>query len=221
MHWIRNIKCGCLEYECAVIVAHPDDECLWAGGVLLMQRRRRWKVVTLCRGGDPDRSARFYRAAERFGAVGIMADLDDSPGQDELNQSVVEQAIVSLVGGSDYGCVYTHSPFGEYTRHRRHEETGLAVLSLWEQQALRIRQLWVFAYEDEGGLGLARAIPDAHRKLTLPENIWLQKRAIITDTYGFTEDSFEARTTPRSEAFWVFESPAQMREWMNRKTSER
>lgn len=218
MLWIRNLQCGHPDAESAVIVAHPDDECLWAGGVLLMQRRRRWKVVTLCRGSDCDRAARFYRAAERYGAVGIMADLDDGPAQDPLDPFAVQEAIISLLGGAEYGCVYTHSPFGEYTRHRRHEETGAAVLALWEQQALRIRQLWVFAYEDGGGRALPRAIPDAHRKVALPENIWRQKRAIITETYGFAEDSFEARTTPRAEAFWVFESPAQMREWTNRKT---
>jgi len=223
MHWIRNIQCGSkqdgAEKECAVIVAHPDDESLWAGGVLLMNRRRRWKIVTLCRGGDTDRSARFYRAAERYGAVGIMADLDDGPGQDPLNPAAVQQAIISLVGGAEYGCVYTHSPFGEYTRHQRHEETGRAVLALWEQHALRIGQLWVFAYDDDGGRILPCAIQNAHRELALPENIWRQKRAIITDTYGFAENSFEVRTTPRAEAFWVFDSPACMRDWMNRKSS--
>ena len=224
MHWIRNIQCNSRlhdsEKECAVIVAHPDDESLWAGGVLLMNRRRRWKIVTLCRGGDADRAARFHRAAERYGAVGIMADLDDGPGQDPLNPAAVQQAIVSLVGGAEYGCVYTHSPFGEYTRHRRHEETGKAVLDLWEQQALRIHQLWVFAYEDDGGRTLPCAIRNAHKELALPENVWRQKRAIITDMYGYAEDSFEVRTTPRAEAFWVFDSPARMRDWMNRKNSQ-
>jgi len=224
MYWIRNIQSkpqrAEFKKECAVIVAHPDDESLWAGGVMLMNRRRRWKIVTVCRGGDPDRAPRFYRAAERYGAVGIMADLDDGPRQAPLNPFAVEQAIVSLVGGGEYGCVYTHSPFGEYTRHRRHEETGKAVLALWEQQALRIGQLWVFAYEDDGGGGLPRAVRNAHKELALPENVWRQKRAIITDTYGFAEDSFEARATPRAEAFWVFDTPECMRAWMNRKSRQ-
>jgi hypothetical protein len=38
----------------------------------------------------------------------------------------------------------------------------------------------------------------------LPEDIWQKKYGIVTDIYGFAPDSFEARTTPREEAFWNF-----------------
>jgi hypothetical protein len=34
--------------------------------------------------------------------------------------------------------------------------------------------------------------------------IWQKKYDIITRIYGFAEDSFEAKTTPRLEAFWRF-----------------
>jgi hypothetical protein len=43
----------------------------------------------------------------------------------------------------------------------------------------------------------------------LPELIWKQKYWIITGTYGFSPDSFEAQTTPHAEAFWRFSSPAE------------
>ena len=201
--------------EWAVIVAHPDDETIWAGGSLLLERPRRLKIVTLTRGSDPDRAPRFHRAAEQFGAIGIMADLDDGPEQTPLDPPVVEQAIVSLVGGEEYAVAYTHSPRGEYTRHRRHEEVGLAVFTLWEQGALTIRQLRVFAYEDGGKSYLPRHIGQAHEIRPLPEPIWNEKRAVVTETYGFANDSFEALAAPRTEAFWMFDSPARMREWMS------
>ena len=35
-----------------VIVAHPDDETLWAGGTLLMHPDCRWTVVTLTGSGS-------------------------------------------------------------------------------------------------------------------------------------------------------------------------
>ena len=38
----------------------------------------------------------------------------------------------------------------------------------------------------------------------LPKDIWQQKYRIITEVYGFGPDSFEARTTPRREAFRRF-----------------
>jgi hypothetical protein len=40
----------------------------------------------------------------------------------------------------------------------------------------------------------------------LPKNIWLEKRQLITDVYGYGPESWEARATPREEGFWCFDS---------------
>jgi len=45
-----------------VIVAHPDDETLWAGGTILMHPETQWTILTLCRMSDPDRSPKFNKA---------------------------------------------------------------------------------------------------------------------------------------------------------------
>jgi hypothetical protein len=63
--------------------------------------------------------------------------------------------------------------------------------------------VWMFAYEDGAKKYLPRAIPDADIHFRLPQNIWEQKYEVIHSLYGFAEDSFEARTTPREEAFWL------------------
>ena len=89
-------------------------------------------------------------------------------------------------------------------RHLRHEETARAVLTLWNTGKLDAKELWSFAYEDGGGKYLPRPIQDADIYLGLPEEIWQIKYSIITEVYGFGLDSFEARTTPRQEAFWRF-----------------
>ena len=71
----------------AVIVAHPDDETLWAGGTILTHPGINWVILTLCRKSDPDRAPRFFKAIEQFGAKGLMADLDDGPDQKPLESN--------------------------------------------------------------------------------------------------------------------------------------
>jgi hypothetical protein len=40
----------------------------------------------------------------------------------------------------------------------------------------------------------------------LTDGVWLEKRRMITDLYGFRSSSWEAQTTPREEGFWCFGS---------------
>jgi LmbE family N-acetylglucosaminyl deacetylase len=198
----------------AVLVAHPDDETLWAGGTILMHPGCRWRVVTLCRASDPDRAPKFRLALGRLGADGAMGDLDDGPAQEPLAPEEVRRTVLDLLGEAEFDLLLTHGPRGEYTRHRRHEEAARAVVELWEGGELRARELWMFAYEDGGGSHLPRPADGAHRRVALPEAVWERKRSIIADTYGFNADSFEARTTPREEAFYCFRSAGQARQWL-------
>jgi LmbE family N-acetylglucosaminyl deacetylase len=197
-----------------VIVAHPDDETMWAGGAILMHPTWRWDIHALCRGSDPDRAPRFRQALARLGASGRIADLEDGPDQIPLPDALVEQQVLSLVGGSRFDVLVTHSPNGEYTTHRRHIETSNAVAVLWRSGRIETGELWFFAYEDGGGAHPPRALADAHHRTELPRQIWQEKYAIIREVYGFAADSWEARTTPKTEAFWRLTSPDQLAEWM-------
>ena len=198
----------------AVIVAHPDDETLWAGGQILGHPDWQWTVVTLCRGTDPDRAPKFRRVLDRLGAQGAMADLDDGPDQTPLPGAEVQDAILSLLSGMAFDAVLTHGPRGEYTRHRRHEEVSQAVTDLWQGSRLTAGQLFLFAYEDGGRAYPPRPRQDAHLVETLPDTLWRQKHDIITGLYGFAPDSWEATVTPRQEAFWKFDSATAMEGWL-------
>ncbi len=192
--------------HCVVIAAHPDDETLWVGGTILMHPESEWTVITLCRKSDPDRAPRFFKALEGLHAAGIMGDLDDGPEQTPLDTRKVQATILELLPSDRFDMIITHSPCGEYTRHRRHEETAKAVRALWKSKGLFAKELWMFAYEDGDGKYLPRAIDDADVKGKLPDEIWRKKYDIITNVYGFSPDSFEAKTTPKEEAFCCFKS---------------
>ncbi len=184
-------------YESAlIVVAHPDDEILWAGGTMLLHPETRWTVAALCRRADPDRAPRFRAVLEYLGASGVLGDLDDGPEQTPLSRAVVMDAARALVGDSYADLILTHGIAGEYTRHRRHEEVGAAVLALWDVGALRGRALWAFAYRD------AQPIAGADVVHELPPEIQERKRHLVTEVYGFAPDGFEANAAPRAEAFW-------------------
>jgi LmbE family N-acetylglucosaminyl deacetylase len=190
--------------NCAVIVAHPDDETLWAGGTILLHPEARWTVITICRKSDAERSSRFFQALEQLGATGSMGDLDDGPEQSPLAAGDVQDTILQLLPSDKFHFIITHGPWGEYTRHLRHEETGKAVMALCKSERLFAKEIWRFAYTDDEGKHLPRAVPNADLRMKLPKEIWQRKYDIITKIYGFGPDSFEAKTTPLEEAFWCF-----------------
>ncbi len=194
------------DQTCAVIVAHPDDETLWAGGIILAHPEAAWHIITLCRGSDTDRAPKFKKILTAYNAAGAMADIDDGPDQTPLNLADIEKTIAKKLPDNQYNRIITHSPAGEYTRHRRHEETAQAVLDLLESNRLRASALWMFAYRDNNRQDLPQPIPAADVLYTLPQEIWRKKYELITNTYGFSADSWEAKTTPKTEAFWIFTS---------------
>ena len=210
---------GLLRKSVAVIVAHPDDETLWAGGTLLSHSLWRCFIVCLCRADDKDRSPKFFKALKIFKSEGIMGNLDDGPEQKPLDENEVEQAILDLLPANHFDLIITHNPGGEYTRHLRHEETGRAVIKLWHEGKIVANELWTFAYHDENKKHLPLAIENSNIYHILPEKVWLRKYGIITETYGFEKNSFEAETTPKAESFRKYTDPSETGKPLNQLAS--
>ena len=149
-------------------------------------------------------------------AQGAMADLDDGPDQFPLADDAVEGALLQCLASRRFDRIMTHSPLGEYTRHRRHEEVARAVLRLWLRGMLSAPELWLFAYDDDNASRLPRAIDDADIVRELSSDVWQRKHRLITGEYGFAETSWEARVTPKIEAFSRISSPEHARAWLER-----
>lgn len=201
----------------ALIVAHPDDETLWAGGTIMDHPSWQRFIVCLCRANDPDRAPRFYEALKVLRSEGIMGDLDDGPEQKPLDESTVEQTVLDLLPPGHFDLIITHNPSGEYTRHLRHEEVSRAVIKLWHADKISTGELWTFAYEDGGKQYLPKAVENATIYQDLAKQTWLKKYRLITEVYGFEKSGFEAETSPRAEAFWQFTNSEEAVKWLNQK----
>lgn len=196
----------------ALIVAHPDDETLWAGGTLLGHPAWNCFIVCICRGNDTNRAPKFFKALQTLKAEGIMGDLNDGPEQFPLDKQLLEDTILKLLPLRHFDLVITHNPKGEYTRHVRHEETGRAVVKLWQSGKISTSELWSFAYEDGNKKYYPLAVENASVYTTLSKTIWQQKYKLITENYGFEEGGWEAKTTPKAEAFWKFTDPSEIKD---------
>lgn len=198
----------------AVIVAHPDDETLWAGGTILSHCDWQVYVLSLCRGDDKDRAPKFGAALDALHAKGAMGCLDDGVEQHPLAESEVQHAVLALLPPIAYDLIITHNPSGEYTFHQRHIEVSKAVIILWHKQQIQSKALWTFAYDDGNGKFHPRASKKAPIRTPLTLPIYTIKYGIINNIYGFPKEGWEAQTTPHMEAFWCFKDTQKAMAWL-------
>jgi LmbE family N-acetylglucosaminyl deacetylase len=199
----------------AVIVAHPDDETLWAGGTILSHPSWNVFIISLCRASDTNRAPKFIEVLKVFKAEGKLGDLDDGPDQYPLDENEIRETITRMLPSKHFDLIISHNPNGEYTRHLRHEEVSRAVINLWVTGKITGKILWTFAYEDGSKKYYPKPIESANIYRVLTKHIWLKKYHTITETYGFEKNSFEALTTPLAEAFWQFASQTEAQKWLN------
>ena len=75
----------------ALIVAHPDDETLWAGGTILSHPSWQCFIACLCRKSDTERALKFYKTLKVLKSEGVMGNLDDGPEQKPLEEKEIER----------------------------------------------------------------------------------------------------------------------------------
>lgn len=90
----------------ACITAHPDDECLWSGGLI---QKGDWTVICCSvPRHDPIRAYKFYQCCERLGVKArVLPFSEGSPDTDFPHLEALEDL-------NSFDGVLTHNSTGEY-----------------------------------------------------------------------------------------------------------
>lgn len=192
--------------RCLVIVAHPDDETIWMGGMILKHKDWKWTILCLCRKDDFDRAPRFMKVCEYYGAEGIMGDLDDKILK-PLSDDIIVSKMKELLRKRKYDYIFTHGENGEYG-HLRHKEIHRAVKKMTGEGELECEKVYYFSYlpgNEKAPHDEALKIPvpsvKAEEIIKLNDKQFKDKFKLITEVYGFQRNIFETLSCHKMESF--------------------
>lgn len=109
-----------------LVVAHPDDETIFFGGLLQVYRRRPWKVVCVTDGNADGEGTK--RKQDLMAACQALrarqCEMWDFP--DSYDRRLDVDAVTARLRGEEASEVFTHGILGEYG-HPHHQDVCLAV----------------------------------------------------------------------------------------------
>ncbi len=163
------------------MVAHPDDETIFFGGLLQIYRRRPWKVICVTDGNadgmGKQRHLDFITACKQMKAV--KAEQWDFPDQYNLRLDI--NRLVECLAQENAVEVFTHGILGEYG-HPHHQDVSLAVHRAFQKRAV----VWSTGYNCF-----------SEKVFRLPRKVYERKCQILTTTY-FSQTQKFARWLPTS-----------------------
>jgi len=188
-----------------VFVAHPDDEIIWMGGLILRNKNWNWTILSLCRKKDNDRNPKFFNVCKLLGVEGIISDLDDElliP----INKIDIIKRILINIRERNYYYIFTHGENGEYG-HIRHKEVHNAVKNVVKKNLIKCNKLYFFNYSLGKNVPYPELIPPiaivkSDLVIELNEEELKEKKRIIREIYGYpNEKGFELMSCGKKEGF--------------------
>ena len=162
-----------------LVVAHPDDETIFFGGLVQVYRRRPWKIICVTDGNadkeGEKRKKDFFAACDQMKAKQFeMWDFPDRFGE-RLNIDLLCERLKSENAAE----VFTHGALGEYG-HPHHQDVCLATYRAFRDRAI----VWSTAYNCY-----------AEKIYRVPRRAFDCKAKILSRTY-FSETKRFARWLP-------------------------
>lgn len=129
-----------------MIVAHPDDESIFAGNELLHED---YVVICLTNGTNQTRRREFQRAMQETGDIGIILNYPDKTNGERDNwdgaRDAIREELAEYLSAKAWNKIVTHNPSGEYG-HIHHKMTNQIVTALCEKQGLDERLFYFGKY---------------------------------------------------------------------------
>jgi len=185
-----------------VIVTHPSDETLWAGGTLLMHPETKWTILSLCGGDNTELKEKFTKATELYGAEPVIGDFNS---ETEQASSVfhIQKLLSKLLFSERFDVIITHSFWGEYSHTQAASMTAKSVLGMTRTGQLKARQILQFAYEKKQDNSLITPVQEADILIELDKEFLERKLQIMTGIYGYSQDTIEVKSVSNEETFWL------------------
>lgn len=122
--------------EDVMIIAHPDDETLWAGDLIT---KKKFLIICLTNGDNPQRKKEFEQAMQMSDNYGVMLRYPDNPNHKKSDWSKVKDQVRGdmryLLSYKNWKSIVTHNPDGEYG-HIQHKFTSMIVTNICSEKDL-------------------------------------------------------------------------------------